>query len=153
MTAVNKLKLGFLVSLLAFPLMPTLVLAGEEQRAPPEARTAGTLSEPVMRAISDIQELMNPEDEDDEADLPQAKIELDELRERRWDRMNDFEKSTLLNFYTNYYLTVEDFPNALITFEEILLIEELREETRLRTLRSLGQLYICLLYTSPSPRD
>ena len=142
MTAVNKLKLGFLVSLLAFPLMPTLVLAGEEQRAPPEARTAGTLSEPVMRAISDIQELMNPEDEDDEADVPQAKIELDELRERRWDRMNDFEKSTLLNFYTNYYLTVEDFPNALITFEEILLIEELREETRLRTLRSLGQLYM-----------
>ncbi len=142
MTAVNKLKLGFLVSLLAFPMMPAAVLAGEEQRAPPEARTAGTLSEPVMRAISSIQELMNPEDDGDEPDLPRAKQELDELRERRWDRMNDFEKSTLLNFYTNYYLTIEDYPNALIAFEEILELEELREDTRLRTLRSLGQLYM-----------
>ena len=55
--------------------------------------------------------------------------------------MNDFEKSTLLNFYTNYYLTLEDYIGAIRSFEEILLIEELREDTRLRTLRSLGQLY------------
>ena len=41
------------------------------------------------------------------------------LRERRWDRMNDFEKSTLLNFYISYYLAEEDFTNALRTFEEM----------------------------------
>ncbi|MDP6416498.1 MAG: tetratricopeptide repeat protein, partial [Gammaproteobacteria bacterium] len=85
--------------------------------------------------------LMQPEDPEDEPDLVTAKEELDELRERRWQRMNDFEKSTLLNFYTNYYLTLEDYPGAIRTFEEILLIEELREDIRLRTLRSLGQLY------------
>ncbi len=142
MAKINKLKLGFLVSVLAMPLFPaSVVLAGEEQRAPPEARTAGTLSEAVMRAISDIQELMSPEDEEDEPNLPQAKIELDELRERRWERMNDFEKATLLSFYTNYYLGVEDYLGAIRTFEEILDIEELREDQRLRTLRSLGQLY------------
>jgi tetratricopeptide (TPR) repeat protein len=84
---------------------------------------------------------MQPEDPEDEPDLVTAKEELDELRERRWQRMNDFEKSTLLNFYTNYYLTLEDYPGAIRTFEEILLIEELREDIRLRTLRSLGQLY------------
>ena len=139
---INKLSLSFLVAVLATPLLVTQpVLAGEEQRAPPEARTAGTLSEQVMRAVSEIQELMSPEDEGDEPDFAQAKIELDQLRERRFERMNDFEKSTLLSFYTQYYLNVEDFQGALRTFEEMLLIEELRIDQRLRTLRSLGQLY------------
>ena len=142
MALVNKLKLGFLALLLCVPVLPSVSLAGEEEgRAPPEARTAGTLSEQVMRSISRIQEMMSPEDDSEPPDYEGAKIELDELRERRWDRMNDFEKSTLLSFYTNYYLSQEDYPGAIRTFEEILLIEELREDQRLRTLRSLGQLY------------
>ena len=138
----TKLGLGFLIVSLSVAIFPTsLVLAGEEQRAPPQARTSGTLSQAVMRSISRIQELMTPEDPDDEPDLVRAKLELDELRERRFQRMNDFEKSTLLNFYTNYYLTLEDYQGAIRSFEEILTIEDLREDTRLRTLRSLGQLY------------
>jgi tetratricopeptide (TPR) repeat protein len=144
-TVLKKLKLGFLVSLLVLPFSGQIALAQDDddgQRAPPEARTSGTLSQQVMRAVTEIQEMMSPEDEEDEPDLEGAKRELDELRERRWDRMNDFEKSTVLNFYTNYYLSVEDYANALLTFEEILTIEELREDTRLRTLRSLGQLYM-----------
>ena len=142
MGILNKLKLGYLIAVIAVPLLPTsVVLAGEEQRAPPEARTAGTLSEPVMRAISSIQELMSPEDPNDQPDLARAKEELDELRARRFERMNDFEKSTLLSFYTNYYLGIEDYLGAIRTFEEILDIEELRQDQRLRTLRSLGQLY------------
>jgi len=142
MRLLNKLKLGFLVAVLSVALLPLQVVqAGEEQRAPPEARTSGTLSPAVMRAIGDIQELMQPEDEEDEPDLAQAKIELDELYERRYERMNDFEKSTLLNFYTNYYLNVEDYPGAIGIFEQMLEIEELRADIRLRTHRSLGQLY------------
>lgn len=141
MKVLNKLSLSFLVAILAAPILPLqTVLAGEEERAPPEARTAGTLSQQVMRAITSIQELMSPED-GGEPNFAEAKIELDELRERRFDRMNDFEKSTLLSFYTNYYLGLEDFQGALGIFEEMLLIEELRLDQRLRTLRSLGQLY------------
>jgi tetratricopeptide (TPR) repeat protein len=139
---INKLSLSFLIALLSVPVTSQLVLAGEEQRAPPEARTAGTLSPQVMRAVSEIQEMMSPEDEGDEPDMEGAKLALDDLRDRRWDRMNDFEKSTVLNFYTNYYLSTEDYANALLIFEEMLTIEELREDTRLRTLRSLGQLYM-----------
>ena len=55
--------------------------------------------------------------------------------------MNDFEKSTLLSFYTNYYLGIEDYLGAIGIFEETLTIVELRADVRLRTLRSLGQLY------------
>ena len=114
--------------------------AGEEQRAPPPTRSSDVLSDQVFRAISEIQELMSPEDPDDQPDYARAKEELDDLRNRRYERMNDFEKSTLLNFYTNYYLSTDDIPNAISTFEEILTIEELREDVRLRALRALGQL-------------
>lgn len=138
----DKLKLLFLIAMLSVPMWPAeIALAGQEQRAPPQARTAGTLGTVVMRSITRIQEMMTPEDPDDEQDLAGAKELLDELYDRRFERMNDFEKQTTLNFYTNYYLTVEDYQEAIRTFEQLLTIETLREDTRLRTLRSLGQLY------------
>ncbi|MDB0051665.1 hypothetical protein N9F57_02135 [Gammaproteobacteria bacterium] len=141
MRRLNKLRLGFLVAVLSAIMLPIqYVNAGEEQRAPPAARTSGTLGPAVLRAISEIQELLQPEDEEDEPDYAGAKAELDELRERRFERMNDFEKSTLLSFYTNYYLNTEDYIGAIGIFEEMLLIETLREDQRLRTHRSLGQL-------------
>jgi hypothetical protein len=133
--------LGFLTAILSVTILPLqYVNAGEEQRAPPSARTSGTLGPAVLRAISGIQELLQPEDEEEEPDYEGAKAELDELRERRFERMNDFEKSTLLSFYTNYYLNTEDYIGAIGIFEEMLLIETLREDQRLRTHRSLGQL-------------
>jgi tetratricopeptide (TPR) repeat protein len=136
------LKLGFLISVLAMPMWSAqIALAGEEQRAPPSARTAGTLGPRVMRAITSIQELMTPEDEDVEPDLERAKEELDRLYERRFERMNDFEKQTTLSFFTNYYLTLEQFPEAIDIFEQLLLLESLREDVQLRTLRTLGQLH------------
>jgi hypothetical protein len=141
MRLLNKFRLGFLVAVLSVIMLPMqYVNAGEEQRAPPAARTSGTLGPAVLRAISEIQELLQPEDEEDEPDYAGAKAELDELRERRFERMNDFEKSTLLSFYTNYYLNTEDYLGAIGIFEEMLLIETLREDQRLRTHRSLGQL-------------
>jgi hypothetical protein len=80
-------------------IFSSIGLAGEEQRKPPAARTSGTLGPQVMRAVSEIQEMMSPEDEEDEPDLAGAKEELDELYERRYERMNDFEKSTVLSFF------------------------------------------------------
>jgi hypothetical protein len=143
MKKLYKITVSVLLTSLVGPFgLSNLVLAGEdEQRAPPEARTSGTLSQQVMRAITEIQELMSPEDPEDEPNFAEAKIQLDELRERRYERMNDFEKSTLLSFYTNYYLGMEDYVGAIGIFEETLTIEELRVDVRLRTLRSLGQLY------------
>ena len=143
MKNINKLKLGFLSLLLLLSpvLSSTIANAADEPRAPPKARSAGTLGDQVMRSISRVSEYMSPEDEDDEPDLAAAKEELDELYERRYERMNDFEKSTTLGFYTNYYLAVDNLPEALRVFEQILTdIEDLREGTRLRALRSLGQL-------------
>ncbi len=133
----NLLLVAFIT---ASVTMLQIAQAGEEQRAPPPSRQSDVLSEPVFRAISEIQEFMSPEDPNQEPDYARAKEELDDLRERRFNRMNDFEKSTLLNFYTNYYLSTDDIPNAILTFQEILTIENLREDVRLRALRALGQL-------------
>ncbi|MBT8147378.1 MAG: hypothetical protein KJN90_11030, partial [Gammaproteobacteria bacterium] len=139
----RKLALSVLV-LVAFlatnMAMLQVAQAGEEQRAPPPTRQSDVLSERVFRAISEIQELMSPEDPDDQPDYARAKEALDDLRDSRYERMNDFEKSTLLNFYTNFYLSQDDIPNAISTFQEILTIEDLREDVRLRALRALGQL-------------
>ena len=137
------LKRALVAFFVIAPLSFATFAAEEEDgpRKPPEARTSGTLGPQVMRAITEIQEMMSPEDEDDEPDLEGAKFALDELYERRYERMNDFEKSTILNFYTNYYLTTENYVEAVKIFEELLTIETLRADTRLRTLRSLGQLY------------
>ncbi len=115
--------------------------AADEQRAPPPTRSSDVLTERVFKAISEIQELMSPEDANQEPDYARAKVQLDELNER-YDRLNDFEKSTLLNFYTNYYLSTDQIDLALQTFERILTIEELRVESRLRALMALGQLYM-----------
>ena len=115
--------------------------AADEPRAPPPTRSSDVLTERVFKAISEIQELMSPEDENDQPNYARAKVQLDELNER-YDRLNDFEKSTLLNFYTNYYLSTDQIDMALQTFERILTIEELREDSRLRALMALGQLYM-----------
>lgn len=121
-----------------------------QSRPAPAARTAGTLGPRVMRAISEIQEYMQPEDSEVEADLVAAKELLDQLYNSRFERMNDFEKSTTLSFYTNYYLGTENYPEAIRSFEQILAIETLREDVHLRALRSLGQLYAAIEYWEDS---
>src|SRR5690606_38123235 len=131
-----------MMGLLASASMYSMAASAAEEegrRAPPSTRSSEVLTERVFRAINEIQELMSPEQ--GEPDLVEAKEQLDELNER-YDRLNDFEKSTLLNFYTNYYLMTDNIPEALATFERILTIEGLRIESRQRALMSLGQLYM-----------
>jgi tetratricopeptide (TPR) repeat protein len=55
--------------------------------------------------------------------------------------MNDFEQQTTLSFYTNYYLTTDNYPEAIRIFEQMITLEGLREDMRMRTLRTLGQLH------------
>jgi len=103
----------------------------------------GTLGPRIQEKIAEIQALMQPAT-DAEPDWEGAKAELDELYEERFARMNDFEKSTLLNFYTNYYLSQENYAQATNIFEQMLEIEQLRPDIHLRVLRSLGQLHAAL---------
>ena len=73
-------KAGKLVALLAgvFFIANIALLeiasAGEEQRKPPPTRSSDVLSDQVFRAINEVQELMSPEDDDDEPDYEAAKV-------------------------------------------------------------------------------
>lgn len=149
MSAKNVLRSAIVAAMLATTLtageviLSTPAYAQDEDdgpREPPATRRSDTLSERVYRVIAEIQEMLSPTEEGVEPDLAGAKEELDDLNER-YDSLNDFEKSTLLNFYTNYYLAVDDIQSALDTFERILQIEDLRVDSRLRALQSSGQLY------------
>src|SRR5690606_9814191 len=131
--------MGMLATASLYSLAASAAEEEDGPRQPPATRSSEVLTERVFRAINEIQELMSPEQ--GEPDLTRAKRELDSLNER-YDRLNDFEKSTLLNFYTNYYLMTDNIPEALATFEKILTIEGLRIESRQRALMSLGQLYM-----------
>lgn len=112
-----------------------------EPRDPPTANAAETLRTEVFEAVSLIQELLDPEDDTQEPDLDQAKVMLDEIYENYFEQGNNFEKSTILNFHTNYYLMISDYEETIATFLAMLEIENLRDDIENRTLRSLGQLY------------
>jgi len=140
-------KLGILFVVVVFFAnigLMEIASAGQDERQPPPTRRSDVLTEQVYRAINEISELMSPEDPDDEPNYDEALERLDRLRDRRWERMNDFEKSTTLNFYTNYYLSTDNIPEAIRIFEELLTIETLREDIQLRSLRALGQLLMAV---------
>jgi len=116
--------------------------AGPEPREPPPTRGSDVLSPRVFSNVTAIQEMLTPST--GEPDLEAAKEMLDELYENRYERMNDFEKSTVLNIYTNYYLMKSDYAGAIGVLEQMLTIESLREDNHQRALRALGQLNLRL---------
>lgn len=107
----------------------------------PPSRDSEILSDAMQTVLVDVQTLMSPEDPDRDPEWDLAKDRLDLHRDLYWEQMNGFEKATLLNFYTNYWLGVGNYTEARNTFEQILQLANLREDIQLRTLRSLGQLY------------
>lgn len=115
-------------------------IVGTGQNQSPDNTVYPTLSPQIQAKISEIEDLMLAES-NSEPDWEGAKERLDELYEERFERMNDSEKMAVLNFYTNYYLSQESYEDATNTFEEMLNVELIRADMRLRILRSLGQLY------------
>lgn len=131
-------------SIESFEAEPRLIQVQSTQdpsRSAPQARTSETLSDDVMQAISEIQDLLLTEGDSVEAEMATAKTMLDELTIERFESLNNFEKLTALNFLTNYHLGLEEYREAAVVFERILTVENIRADSRLRTLRSLGQLY------------
>lgn len=110
-------------------------------RSAPQARTSETLSDDVLKMIEEIQDLLLTEGESVDAEMAAAKVLLDQLTIDRFESLNNFEKLTALNFLTNYHLTLEEYRESAVVFERILTVENIRAESRLRTLKSLGQLY------------
>lgn len=107
--------------------------SSEIERRPPPTRTSEVLSEPFFRDIAETQKYMVNEQ------WAEAIEKLNTLYQG-WDEMNDFEKSTLLNFYTNLFISKNMYPETILTFETMLGLPTLRPDIELRALKALGQL-------------
>jgi TonB family protein len=110
-------------------------------RSAPQARITAKLGDDVFKIIEEIQLLLETEGGSVDADMAAAKALLDQLTINRFESLNNFEKQTALNFLTNYYLGLQEYREAAAVFQRILTVENIRADVRLRTLRSLGQLY------------
>jgi hypothetical protein len=73
-------------------------------------------------------------------DYERFKEEVDQLYERHYERMTDFEKSRILDFYSVYYLGTQKYEKAIEILEQQLSIENLDEDTRTRSEKALADL-------------
>lgn len=91
------------------------------------------LSQEVFEIIDEVQKRFL------EGQWIEGANELNALYED-FDSLNDFEKATILNFYTNLLLANNMLPEAMGAFEAILELQTLRPDVRLRAIRALGQI-------------
>lgn len=108
-------------------------------KQPVDSGVTQTLGPRIAEGIAEIQGLMRG-GEDSEPDMERAKGASG--RALRTDER--FREATLLNFYTNYYLSLENYIEATNTSEQILTLEIIRPDIHQRILRVLGQLYAAL---------
>ena len=113
----------------------------EEQRAPPATRQSQTLGQQVYRHIEDVMELRDAEP----PDLVGARAALDEVKKLYdRDRLNDFEKYTMWQFYASLDLEEDDMAGALDSYRQILTLEELRPDQLEVAWLSVGTLHLQL---------
>ncbi|MFT6437913.1 MAG: tetratricopeptide (TPR) repeat protein [Candidatus Azotimanducaceae bacterium] len=145
LTAVGVLwALPAVVSLIPGQQFDSGTVYGEEKKKP---RKVSPLTEKVYKAISEAQALIDPEsivvEEGEErpdivANPQQAILDLMETLERR--RINSYEKAQVWNTLAFAYYTLDDTPNTLRAYENVLK-EEITEALELSSLRALFQLY------------
>ena len=120
------------------------VYAAEKKKKP---RKVPPITEKIYKAISQAQLLIDPEsvvlEEGQEkpdvvANPQQAVSDLKEVLQRR--KINSYERAQVWNILAFAYYTLEDTPNTLMAYENVLK-EEISEALELSALRALFQLY------------
>ena len=91
----------------------------------------------VLRRVQSYLEASGTEQAEN---LTQAGELLDQLHEN-FDLLTDIDKTAFLDFYSDYFVRINDISAAIDANERLLQIRVLRPDYQLRALRSLGQLY------------
>ena len=121
------------------------VYAAEKKKKP---RKVPPLTEKIYKAIAQAQLLIDPdsipleegqERPDVVADPRQAVSDLLEVLNRR--KINSYEKAQVWNTLAFAYYTLEDTPNTMKAYENVLKQELISEALELSSLRALFQLY------------
>ena len=146
LTAISVLwALPIVVSMVPGQHIGAGAVYGEEKKK--QARKVPPLTEKIYKALAEAQVLIDPEsvqvEEGQErpdvvANPQQAVNDLKELLGRR--RINSYEKAQVWNTLAFAYYTLDDTPNTLLAYENVLK-EEITEALELSALRALFQLY------------
>jgi len=104
------------------------------------------MSNKVLTKIQEVNELINPEDEEGkkkENFTPNYNGALKVLNEvRQWDDLNSADLTQLWNFYGYVYISMDDYPRAIQSYEQILKIEDADPRFQTSIMYNLAQLYM-----------
>jgi tetratricopeptide (TPR) repeat protein len=130
-----------LFSALAFVAVSiTVSLPSAEVSAQQQASERPTRRVPAMRSRV-YDQLARAQASADEDKVPEA-IEILDVVKSKISSMNSYEIAMMYNFYGFIYYGVEDFDNAIASFESVVAQESIPETLEQTTLFSLAQLHL-----------
>lgn len=90
--------------------------------------------------LQQVQSYLEATGNEQAKNLTRAGELLSQLYEN-FELLTDIDKTALLDFYSDYFVSINDIPAATAANERLLQIRVLRPDYQLRALRALGQLY------------
>jgi tetratricopeptide (TPR) repeat protein len=146
------LALGLGIATLGIPVVGHVALgtsvahAEEDQGSGRRTRKVVAMSNKVLEKIQQVSQLINPEDEEGkkkENFTPNYREALKILNEvRQWDDLNSADRTQLWNFYGYVYISMDDYPRAIQSYEQILKIEDADPRFQTSIMYNLAQLYM-----------
>ncbi len=109
-------------------------VAAKEKRRKPPTRRSQSLSQKVYKKIEKAQNAIEAKE------FTKAKNVLDALK-ARYEKLNDFEKATLWNFYASLAYNLDDIPAVARAYKSLLSVPNLSPALEQSTLYGLGQIY------------
>jgi len=111
----------------------------DEDQPKRQTRRAMAISEGVNKKLSEVSELLNPEEEGAKPDLKGALKVAQEINTSRW---NEFEQAQLYNMIGNIYVQMENYPEAIKYYQRYVDTESVPEANVLNVTWYLAQLYL-----------
>ena len=118
-------------------------------------KKARALQSSTAKKMAKVYEALENVDEKGEPapDMDVVYSILNELRNNKND-LKSYDRSVMWNAWAYVYFSDGDYIRAMTAYKNLINEPEVTIGLRVSALLSLGQLYlVCLLYTSPSPRD
>ncbi|RMF09283.1 MAG: hypothetical protein D6763_07990 [Alphaproteobacteria bacterium] len=127
-------------------LGPSAATAKEQEGSGRRTRKVVAMSNKVLTKIQEVNQLINPEDEEGKKkpnfkpDYRKALAILDDIR--GWDNLNSADLTQLWNFYGYVYISMDDYPRAIRAYEQILKIPDADPRFQNSIMYNLAQLYM-----------
>ena len=85
----------------------------------PETRRIPGLNQSLNKELSEVQELVDPQEEGNKPDLPKALARLEDM-EKKLDSYNPYEQAQIFNFLANVHFQLDDMRKTIEYFEKVV---------------------------------